>query len=76
MPSGDEDVLLAIMQFPTSGKVIAGGGQENKRKEDKAGEKNKRGTEARLETDHGKMLVKFGLENITEMHETVLLLSK
>ena len=42
MPSGDEDVLLAIMQFPTPGKVNGGGGRENKRKEEKAGEKNKR----------------------------------
>ena len=76
MPSGDEDVLLAIMQFPTSGKVIGGGDRKIKEKRRRQGKKIKGGAEARLETDHGIMLVKFGLENIAEMHETVLLLSK
>ena len=44
MPSGDEDVLLAIMQFPTSGKVIAGGGDRKiKEKRRRQGRKKIKG---------------------------------
>ena len=41
MPSGNEDALLAIMQFPTPGKVNGGGGGKIKEKRRRQGEKIK-----------------------------------